>query len=80
MAEIHLSLPDGPIEVNPNKCRGKPVLKGTRFTLAQLFVELAEGRSSRELANDFDLDLGTIQEVLRCLSVASDTGWSEFVP
>lgn len=53
------------IEVNARKRGGIPLLKGTRFTVAQLFAEIAEGRSVVEIAEDFELDLGTIREVLQ---------------
>jgi uncharacterized protein (DUF433 family) len=43
------------IEINPNKSDGKPVIKGTRFTVAQLLLEL-EYRNARQIAEDFGLD------------------------
>ena len=33
------------VEVNPNKCSGVPVFRGTRFTLVRFLAELAEERS-----------------------------------
>ena len=53
------------IEIDRNKSGGAPVLKGTRFTIAQLFAEIAEGRSIEEISRDFDLDLDTIKKLLR---------------
>jgi len=53
------------VEVNPNKRGGIPVLKGTRFTVAQLFAELADGRSVFELAEDFELDLENMKALLQ---------------
>jgi uncharacterized protein (DUF433 family) len=59
-------------EVNPRKRSGIPVLKGTRFTLAQILAEIAEGRSVTELAEDFDLDLELIKGFLEGLSICFD--------
>jgi uncharacterized protein (DUF433 family) len=59
-------------EVNPRKRGGVPVLKGTRFTLAQILAEIAEGRSVTELAEDFDLDLEIIKQFLEGLSIYFD--------
>lgn len=60
------------VEVNANKRGGVPVLKGTRFTVAQLFAEIAEGRSAGEIAEDFDLELEMIKEVLHGFSIHLD--------
>ena len=59
-------------EVNPEKRGGVPVLKGTRFTLAQLLAEIAEGRNVQELSEDFELDLETIKQFLEGLSICFD--------
>lgn len=53
------------VEVDPQKRSGIPVLKGTRFTVAQLFAELADGRSVVEIAEDFELDLDNIKALLQ---------------
>ena len=60
------------VEVDPNKRSGVPVLKGTRFTIAQLFAEIAEGRSIVEIAEDFELDLDTIKSLLQGFSTHLD--------
>jgi uncharacterized protein (DUF433 family) len=59
-------------EVNPRKCGGVPVLKGTRFSLAQVLAEIAEGRSVTELAEDFDLEPALIKEFLEGMAIALD--------
>lgn len=59
-------------EVNPRKCGGKPVLKGTRFTLAQLLAEVADGRDLPTIAEDFDLNLNTMIEFLQGFSIILD--------
>lgn len=60
------------VEVNPNKRGGIPVLKGTRFTVAQLFAELADGRSVIELAEAFELDLDNMKALLQGFSTHLD--------
>ncbi|HEV3006843.1 MAG TPA: DUF433 domain-containing protein [Pirellulales bacterium] len=59
-------------EVRSGKCGGIPVLKGTRFTVAQLFAELAEGESIDSLANEFDLDRAQLSTLLHALAVRVD--------
>ena len=60
------------VDVDPARRSGVPVLKGTRFTVAQLFAELAEGRSVVEVADDFELDLDTIKNLLHGFSAHLD--------
>ncbi len=60
------------VEVDPKRRGGIPVLKGTRFTLAQLLAELAEGRSLPRIAEDFELDLQTLEQFMRGLSICLD--------
>ncbi len=59
-------------EVNPRKCGGVPVLKGTRSLLAQVLAEIAEGRTVTELAEDFELEPALIKEFLEGISIALD--------
>src|SRR5260370_38348950 len=56
------------VEVHPNKRGGIPVLLGTRYTVAQLFAEMAGGRSIQDIAEGFDLDLESIKAPLPGLS------------
>lgn len=68
------ALPDLPgIEVDPLRRSGVPVLAGTRFTVAQLLAELAEGnRSLNQIAFDFDLPYSTARLALESLAAALD--------
>jgi uncharacterized protein (DUF433 family) len=59
-------------QVNPRKCGGIPVLKGTRFSLAQVLAEIAEGRSVSELAEHFKLEPAMIKEFLEGMAIALD--------
>ncbi len=60
------------IEVNPNRCGGSPTVKGTRFTIAQLLAELAEGQSYKEIAKNFNIDSTSIQNALNALAIQFD--------
>ncbi len=61
------------VEIHPAKRGAVPVLRGTRFTLAQLLAELAEGnRTLNEIAEDFDLDAATARAFLEGLSIYLD--------
>lgn len=62
----------GAVEITTTKRGGVPVLKGTRFTLAQLLAEISEGRSVQELAADFDLDIDIIKSYLESLAAYFD--------
>lgn len=53
------------IEINPNRHSGKPVLKGTRFPVASIFAEMANGRSHQEIAEDFDLNPKQISKLFQ---------------
>lgn len=61
------------IEVDPQKRGGVPVLRGTRFTVAQVLAEIAEGRSVAELAEDFDLDPALLKKFLEGLAQSFDS-------
>lgn len=60
------------VEINPEKHSGVPVLRGTRFTLAQLFVEMSEGRGLFEIAESFHLNKEQLRELLEGLSMHFD--------
>ncbi len=56
---------------------GKPCIRNTRFSVAQLIAELAEGRNLRELADDFRLDIGDVQGALEEVAQHFDKSWVE---
>ena len=56
-------------EINPKRRGGVPVLKGTRFTAAQALAELADSSGVNEVAQNFDIDSGTIRKLLEGLSL-----------
>jgi len=60
------------VEVNPGKHGGIPVLRGTRFTVSQLFAEMSEGRGIIDIAADFELDPDLLRKLLEGFSVHFD--------
>ena len=71
-ARSRLSMLRDCTEVNPKKCGGVPVLRGTRFSLAQVLAEIAEGRSVSEMAEDFELKPALIKEFLEGMAIVLD--------
>ncbi len=63
------------IEASPRKLGGIPVLRGTRFSVAQLFAELAEADNVEDIAEEFDLDASQISTLLHALSKYLDRSW-----
>jgi uncharacterized protein (DUF433 family) len=60
------------VEIDPKRRGGIPVLKGTRFTVAQTLAELADSTGVPEVANRFDLDEDTIRELLYGLALLAE--------
>lgn len=60
------------VEFDPRKRCGRPVLKGTRMSIAQLLAELAEGRSTCEVADDFGLDAALVNKFVSGLAACLD--------
>ncbi len=58
------------VETRTDKCGGVPVLRGTRFTIAQILAELAESGSVTDLAENFDLNPDDVSKALHALSAA----------
>jgi uncharacterized protein (DUF433 family) len=53
------------IQIDPNRCGGRPVIAGTRVTVAQLLAELANGEESlAEICEDMGLDRITCSNAL----------------
>jgi len=63
------------VEVDPDRASGRPVLRGTRFPVAQLLAELADGGFSLgEIATDYELDYQEAQRFLEALSIYWSAG------
>jgi uncharacterized protein (DUF433 family) len=60
------------VDIDENRQGGTPVLRGTRFTISQLFSELAEGDSVEEIAENLDLDKDQLVGFLHAFSIAID--------
>lgn len=56
------------IESDPQRRGGKPVLKGTRFTAAQVLSQIAAGDSVQDLVDNFDFEAEQITSFLRELA------------
>lgn len=52
------------IETDPERCGGKPVLLGTRFTAAQVLSQLAAGDSVKFLEDDLSLNVKHVKTFL----------------
>jgi uncharacterized protein (DUF433 family) len=53
------------IEINPNKRFGKPILIGTRISVADVLTWLANGMSNAEIIEDFpEITLDSIKACL----------------
>ncbi len=54
---------------------GRPVIAGTRFPLAQVFAELADGESIDSLVENFELDRSKIKAILLAVSIRLERPW-----
>ena len=53
------------IEVKPDVCGGKPVIKGTRVTVEIILESLANGWSIKETAEEFKIPVEAVLEALK---------------
>ena len=60
------------VDIDPGIRSGRPVLKGTRVTIAQILAELADEGSIDSLAEDMDLDKDMLKKLLDGLAAAFD--------
>ncbi len=52
------------IWTDPTRMGGKPCIRNSRFTVAQLIAELADGSTIYEIVRDYNLDLKTTENAL----------------
>mgnify|MGYP001590735529 FL=1 len=57
------------IEEDPKRRSGVPVITGTRFTLAQLIAEIADGPAPHDFSTNFDQNEPIVRQALHELSV-----------
>ena len=55
-------------EVDPKRLGGVPTLRGTRFPVAQVLSQIADGDSIDDLAENFDLDREQLSMLLHALA------------
>jgi uncharacterized protein (DUF433 family) len=60
------------IEINSAICGAVPVVKGTRFTVAQFFAQLADGDSVADVAENFGLNAQRLNELLHAFATYLD--------
>ena len=60
------------LDIDPARRSGVPVVKNTRFTVAQLLAQLADGDSIYDLEENFELDKNTLSCILHAFSAILD--------
>ena len=62
------------VEIDPQKLGGVPVLAHTRFSVAQLFAELADSGSDAidEIAENYEVDPELLRQFLHAFAVYVD--------
>lgn len=60
------------VEATKTKLGGIPVVTGTRFSVSQLFSELADSDAIQEIAENFEVDEKPMRKLLHALSVYLD--------
>ncbi|NQT36684.1 MAG: DUF433 domain-containing protein [Planctomycetes bacterium] len=60
------------VEINARKLGGIPVLKGTRFSVAQILSQIADGDSVSDIAENFELDGEQVSTLLHALAAYLD--------
>ena len=56
------------IEIDPKRLSGKPTLKGTRISVAQILAQISEGDSIEDIAEDMSLDIEKLRKLFEELS------------
>ena len=57
------------ITIDKNVCRGKPAIRGMRFTVSQMLELVASGMTSEEILNDYPYL--EAEDIAACLRYAS---------
>lgn len=52
------------IEIDPHKCHGRPIIRGTRIPVAIVTGSLAGGMTIDQVAREYDLAIEDIQAAL----------------
>lgn len=65
------------MEVNENIRGGVPVLRGTRFPVARILADVADGCKLSEIAKDYDQDLGKMRKFMKELAMFYSSSFIE---
>jgi uncharacterized protein (DUF433 family) len=65
------------IEIDPQRCHGKPVVRGTRTPASVVLGALAAGDSVDAIARDYDI---TPEDVRACVAFAREELDRQYVP
>lgn len=60
------------IWTDPARMGGKPCIRNTRFTVAQLLAELADGYNIKEISTNFNIDKSALEDTLHEISQIYD--------
>ncbi len=60
------------VEINKSKRGGVPVVRGTRFSVAQVLAELAEDHRVSEISSEYEMDLQRLRDILNGLALHLD--------
>jgi len=60
------------IEINPEICSGKPIIKGTRIPVKIILELLANGWSIEDIKEEYDLTEEQIKDAIRFASQVLD--------
>lgn len=65
------------IEINADVLGGVPVVRGTRVSVARVLAELAENSSLSAIADNLEIDLRLLKNIVEGLSIRLDQPFSE---
>ncbi len=65
-----LDMKDDRIEINPNICHGKPVIKNTRVLISNILADLAVGCSHEEIIRNYPNI--TVEDIKAALAFSSE--------
>ena len=70
-------LQSGAVEIDPLRACGKPVVIGTRFPVAQLIAQVAEGDTPQMISEHFDMPIHDVVAAINAVAWALDESYAE---